>query len=1098
MFSNRRYNSILTLFVSPFLLTGLLLQGALPTISYAGPVSAITPDGTMGTTVNQAGQLYNINGGTIRGSNQFHSFGQFSVGTGDTASFNGPSGIANILSRVTGGQQSWIDGILQSTISGANLYLLNPNGVLFGAHASLNVSGSFHVSTADFIRLGDNGIFSANPLKSDVLTSDPPSAFGFLSDTPAAISIQESLLSVPRGKTLSMIGGDINITGGPNGYLYAPSGRINIAGVASSGEVIPDTTRDAPDLKVTSFGRMAGINLSNLAYLDTSSSSGNGTVVIRGGRLQFENSEIYANTLGKTDGAKVAVDIKATGDFTANGVYIQAGTSSAGRSGDVLVSAGNLDMKNLSQIEAISVGAGNSGNVKVDTGNLNMAEGSQIRTNIWSSGNGGSVTVTAEKVFLSGANAVSQPTSLYATTNDYSTGHGGDVRLTADSLEVRDGAQIHTSVYGLGNGGVVDINAGSVLLTGWNALNAPAGIFSRPYAYGNAGGVRLKTGSLVISDGGTISTSSYGLGKAGDLEVTADHILLTPVDESGVNSGLVTGLFGRGYYGDGGNIRIKTGSLEVMDGASISSSSKFAGAGGNIEVTADSISLSGVNQYGNRSGIYSQSDGQSAIGAAGDIRITTGSLEVKGGAEITVAALGPGNAGNLEVNAQSVSITGISSSGLSSRLSSNTYTSAKGGNIQINTGTLEVKDGAHIENTAFSSGNGGTIGVTAESVLVSGVSEGTAARITSQVSPGSSGKGGDVQITTNTLEVKDGAEIAVSTWGQGNGGALSIAAKNITLDGGSHPEFGVGLYADTLSSGNAGGILINTSTLEVKGGAEISASSRGSGNGGSLQVNAEQVLLSGQNSGGVLTGLFVRTEGTGRGGDVQVTTGSLEMRAGATIDSAAFGSGKGGDTTINAGKVQLTNGALISAESSGEGNAGNINISASDMVYMKDAFVTTESKQADGGNIKVNALNLVHLHDSKMTASVGGGPHTVGGNITIDPHQVILDNSQVMANAYEGQGGNIRITADMFLASSDSVVSASSALGVSGTVDIRAPIQNVSQSLRPKQETFLGAADLLRDPCAARIRGGQSSSLILGGRDGLPIRPGSVLPSPIY
>ena len=160
--------------------------------------------------------------------------------------------------------------------------------------------------------------------------------------------------------------------------------------------------------------------------------------------------------------------------------------------------------------------------------------------------------------------------------------------------------------------------------------------------------------------------------------------------------------------------------------------------------------------------------------------------------------------------------------------------------------------------------------------------------------------------------------------------------------------------------------------------------------------------------------------------------------------------------------------------------------------------MATEAKQADGGNIQVNAPNMVNLIGGKITASVGGGPETVGGNIIIDPHNVVLNNGQVVANAYEGKGGNIRIVSDAFLASPESVVSASSALGVNGTVDIRAPISSVSGTFGPMPGSFLSSALLLRDPCATRIRGGQSSSLVLKGPDGLPIAPGSVLPSPIY
>src|SRR5512136_992238 len=157
MITKRRFKYLLATFLIPTLTSGIILKGISPGFSNAA--SHITSDGTMGTIINQAGKVYNIDGGTIRGTNLFQSFGLFSVGTGDTASFNGPVGIANIVGRVTGGQQSIIDGILKSTITGANLYLLNPYGVLFGKNASLHVTGSFHVSTADYLKLSDGGIF---------------------------------------------------------------------------------------------------------------------------------------------------------------------------------------------------------------------------------------------------------------------------------------------------------------------------------------------------------------------------------------------------------------------------------------------------------------------------------------------------------------------------------------------------------------------------------------------------------------------------------------------------------------------------------------------------------------------------------------------------------------------------------------------------------------------------------------------------------------------------------------------------------------------------------------------------------------------------
>ena len=191
----------------------------------------ITADGTLGTRVTPAGNVFNIDGGTIRGGNQFHSFGQFSVGTGNTANFSVANTIQNIISRVTGGVRSQIDGTLTSTITGtstissANLFLLNPAGILFGRNAQLNTGGSFHASTGDYVNLGADGILYADPAKPSVLTSAPPSAFGFLTSNPAAIDVQTGVFSsgtftnrlqVPVGKTLSLVGGTVNV-GAPSG-----------------------------------------------------------------------------------------------------------------------------------------------------------------------------------------------------------------------------------------------------------------------------------------------------------------------------------------------------------------------------------------------------------------------------------------------------------------------------------------------------------------------------------------------------------------------------------------------------------------------------------------------------------------------------------------------------------------------------------------------------------------------------------------------------------------------------------------------------------------------------------------------------------------
>jgi large exoprotein involved in heme utilization and adhesion len=171
-------------------------------------------------------------------------------------------------------------------------------------------------------------------------------------------------------------------------------------------------------------------------------------------------------------------------------------------------------------------------------------------------------------------------------------------------------------------------------------------------------------------------------------------------------------------------------------------------------------------------------------------------------------------------------------------------------------------------------------------------------------------------------------------------------------------------------------------------------------------------------------------------------------------------------------------------------------VAASKSILLQNSFVTTEANQADGGNIHLTAPQMIRLRDSQITAAVGGGPETVGGNITIDPQFVLLQNSQIVANAFQGRGGNIRIQAQQaFLADPASLVSASSTLGINGQVDIQAPVKNISGVVAPLSQAFAQTAPLLRSPCAARLHEGTVSTLVERGRDGVPATPDGVLPS---
>src|SRR5438132_240994 len=188
-------------------IAALLILGAHPLLG------GVVLDGSFGTRGPLPGPNFMITApmGRLVNTNLFQSFSQFNLINTESATFTGPSTVHNILARVTSGGPSSIDGAVNSSIPGANLFFLNPAGVMFGAHAQVNVSGSFAVSTANYLKLADGGKFNTSLGGRDVLTSAPVSAFGFLTSAPAPVSITGSTLNVASQKSFSLVAGDITM-----------------------------------------------------------------------------------------------------------------------------------------------------------------------------------------------------------------------------------------------------------------------------------------------------------------------------------------------------------------------------------------------------------------------------------------------------------------------------------------------------------------------------------------------------------------------------------------------------------------------------------------------------------------------------------------------------------------------------------------------------------------------------------------------------------------------------------------------------------------------------------------------------------------------
>lgn len=903
----------------------------------------ITLDGSLGPGGALAGPNYNItsNLGQIRGNNLFHSFGRFNVGTGESASFSGPSSISNIIGRVTGGQRSTIDGLLQSTISGANLFLINPRGVVFGPNASLDVSGSFHVSTADYIRFADGARFHADLGQQSVLTAAPPTAFGFLGPTAAPISVEGSFLQVPDGQALSIVAGNVTITGGA---LTAPGGRVQIASVASAGEVVPSALDQPPALAMLGFGALGRIDITGGATIDTSSATG-GTVVIRGGQLFVDGAAISSHTFGDVDGARTGIDILLTeslslanfaslstiafgagraGDvlLSAPSVLLDTGASvntfafAAGRGGDVQLAGTDVRLDNGANAFTLTFGDGASGDIGVNTGTLTLNGGAIIAVITGGTGPGGSLTVNAtDGVTIAGRDPFGNASALSTQAQAFTTGAPGTLTVTTPTLTLDAGGSINTQALGSARGGDVVLTLGQLRIAGG------AQIFSNAGDTGDGGNILVTaTGTVTISgvgDDGTpsgIVSSSQGAvpgaGRPGDIGISAAGVTLA----------------------EGGIIRAGDPTLNLE--------------AGNVSVNAtDSILISAD------SGISSQA----LLQDAGVILVTTPALTIDGGF-IRATTIGPGRGGEIALGVGTLTLLRGGQVATSSELAA----TGNGGNVLVVAsrgvtidGTAGVGGASGVFSTTAGVGDAGAIAITAPTLSVS-----SGARVS--VATSGAGRAGDIDVNAGTVAVSSSARVDSGTTGAGPGGNVRVAGTNVMLTSGG------GLFSEATATGRGGDIAVQGTTVTLTEGGTLSARSTGTGDAGNIAVTAFDSLTG---THGIVTTQAVVADG----GNIQFTVGNLLHLVDSQVTtSVESGFGSGGNITIDP-RFVILDGSTIRADAFG-GPGGNVLIVA-DVFLTTGSIVSASSALGVPGIIDIQATvtdlsgSVVDLPESLLSAA---------------------------------------------------------------------------------------------------------------------------------
>ncbi|WP_377476735.1 MAG: filamentous hemagglutinin N-terminal domain-containing protein [Microcoleus anatoxicus] len=711
-------------------------------------IAQIAPDVTLpnNSTVTRNDNNFTIEGGTEAGRNLFHSFREFSVPTGGTAFFNNIDTIQNIFTRVTGGSISNIDGLIQAN-GNANLFLLNPNGIIFGPNASLNIGGSFLGTTANSINFADGTSFSAtNPQTTPLLTISIPIGLQFgqnpgqIVDRSVAVSAFEDSgegnqnpvgLEVLPVQTLALVGGDITF---PGGILTAPGGRIELGSVGANSSVSLSFNDSGFVLGYAGVQNFQDIELSQGAAVDASGEGG-GTIQVQGRRVVLtEDSGIISQTFGSQDGGTVS--IQAAQLIAGGGGYVDTTTYGAGRGGNLSVTAtdsielsgtnadGSLPSGLFAQVDVqdeTTPTTGNAGDLTIATGRLILRDGAQVASNTFSEGSGGRLSVTAsESVEVIGRSADGKsPSALLTQAEPGSSGNSQDLTISTRLLTLRDGSEISSTTIGTGNAGNIFIQAEQLI------VQDRATITALTTGSGRAGNISIETERLIAQNGGQVLATTQGSGQAGTLTVNArEYVELTGTGINGFPSGLFTQsrLETDSSAGNADNLTVTTRQLTVRDGAAISADTFAGGRGGSLIVNAsESVEVTGTSAIvpAEVSPLV-RADGRlssrltavtTGTGDAGNVTISTGMLRVRDGGSVAVdGSRGTGSAGNLEVTASDI------------RLDRGTITaetrSGDSGNINLQVSNfLQMRNNSNITVTATGDARGGNIEINTRALI---------------------------------------------------------------------------------------------------------------------------------------------------------------------------------------------------------------------------------------------------------------------------------------------------------------------------------------------------------------------------------------------
>ena len=571
--------------------TARLVLGVALLATATARAGQVVVDNSFGVGGSLTGPNYSIpeTVGKQVGHNLFHSFSRFNLDAGDVAIFDGPANIHNVITRVTGGSASTIDGKIQCDIAGANFFLINPFGVLFGPHAKVDVKGSFAVTTADYVKLADGGQFDArNPAK-DVLTTAPVSAFGFLGPTAAPITMQgpsadeaaTPLTDRDHVKSFFAVGGDLLLD---NVEIEAPSGRIALVSVNSAGEAGVNVDDLRSSIDTSSFSRLGNVQITTFADLEAAGDPG-GRIDIQAENLTVSESSLVASSSGAQDGLGIDFTVRDTITLR-GGTYISSDASDVGAAGPLSMTAESIMLLGEADTGAGAInvltdtaGEGRAGDITIRADTLLMQNGAIISAGTSGPGAGGNIDVHAKSIQMEGQHSIA---SLSTTSYE---GQPGDITIQTDSLVLKADSHITAEAFGPTAAGSIRISAKEVLIDDADGVaDGFAGISVNSDTLGVMSG--LRAGDIIIDaetvglhNGARISSSSATESPGGDIAINTTREIRLADSEITAQAG-----------GDGGNVHLTAPSLVYLLDSQITAES-LNGNGGNITIDPQFVIL---------------------------------------------------------------------------------------------------------------------------------------------------------------------------------------------------------------------------------------------------------------------------------------------------------------------------------------------------------------------------------------------------------------------------------------------------------------------------------------------------------------------------